>query len=69
MLPSSRGEAEQGTVIHRLEGEMLAVGLQQRLDLRERRAGARRDHQLFRLVKRYAFERGEREFLAGRGAA
>ncbi len=48
--------AEQRAVIHRLEAELLVVFRKQRLDLGERRAGARRQHQFFRLVERDAGE-------------
>ena len=49
-----RGPAEDRAVIHRLEGELLALALDQRLDLGERRAGPGREHQLLRLVQRHA---------------
>ena len=59
--PKCRGclAAKQRPIIHGLESELLVVLLEQRLDLGERRAGARREHQLHRLVKRDA-ERSER---------
>jgi hypothetical protein len=46
--------AEHRPVIHRLEGEFLVVLVQKLLDVGERRAGARRQHQFGRLVQRDA---------------
>ena len=46
--------AEQRAIVHRLEGELLVVLVQQRLDLGQRRAGFGREHQFFRLVQRDA---------------
>ena len=46
--------AEDRAVVHRLEGELLAFALDQRLDLGERRAGLGRQHQFLRLVQRHA---------------
>src|SRR5581483_8507420 len=43
--------AEQRAVVERLEGELLIVHLELGLDLGERRAGARRQHQFGRLVE------------------
>src|SRR5438876_961074 len=43
------------------EGELLAVGGHQRLDLGERRSGFGREHKLFGLIERDAGERGEVE--------
>ena len=51
-------------MVGRLEGEALAVAGEQRLDLGERRAGARREHQFGRLVERDAGQPRGRE---GRG--
>ena len=44
--------AEQRPVIHRLEGKLLVVVVEQLLDLGERRPGLGRQHQLLRLVER-----------------
>src|SRR5690606_20176589 len=44
--------AEQRAVVERLELELLVVLGQQRLDLGERRSGARRKHQFLRLIER-----------------
>ena len=60
-----RGPAEDRAVIHRLEGELLALALDQRLDLGERRAGPGREHQLLRLVQRHAGEPGQIERQIG----
>ena len=57
----ARRPPEQRAVVHRLEGELLRLRVEQVLDLGERRAGARREHQLLGLVKRDAGERGQIE--------
>ena len=62
---AARIAAQQRPVVHRLEGKFWFVFVQQRLDLGERRAGARREHQLLRLVKRDAGEAGEIERQIG----
>ena len=53
---AARLAAEQRPVVHRLEGEFLAVLGKQLLDLGERRAGPGRQHQFLRLVERHAGE-------------
>ena len=53
------GPAQQRPVVHRLEGELLAARGDERLDLGNRRPGARREHQLLRLVQRHAGEPGQ----------
>ena len=58
-LPGRR--AEQRAVIHRLEGEFLIAGGEQRLDLGERRAGLGGEHQFLRLVERDAGQAREIE--------
>ena len=47
---AAAGHAEQCGRIGRLEGELLVLGIDQRLHVRERRAGLHRDDQLVRLV-------------------
>ena len=71
------GGTVKGAMIGRLEGEALVVFGERRLDLGERRAGARRKHQFGRLVEGDAGEAGGRQSLgdlhgppeAGAGAA
>ena len=57
--------AEDGAIVHRLEGELLALGGDERLDLGKRRTGVRREHQLRGLIERDAGERGEVERQIG----
>ena len=54
MVPRPARRAEQRPVVHRLEGKLLIVGGEQRLDLGERRAGFRRQHQFLGLIERDA---------------
>ncbi len=63
--PAFARPAEDRAVIHRLEGELLALAFDQRLDLGERRAGPGREHQLLRLVQRHAGEPGQIERQIG----
>ena len=59
--PRFGGRAEDRAVVHRLERKLLALVVHQRLDLCDRRAGFRRQHQFLRLVQRHARQRGEIE--------
>ena len=61
MVPRPAACSEDRTAVDRLERELLAVGRDQRFDLGERRAGARRQHQFLRLVERDAAEPGQIE--------
>src|SRR5579884_1869607 len=61
----ARCAAEQRTVVHRLETELLIVVVEQRLDFGERRAGFGRKHELGRLVERHTGQRGEVERQIG----
>ena len=65
MVPSS-ARAEQRRGIHRLEGELLVLGIDQRQHVGERRAGLDRDDQLVRLVGGDGIERREVEHGIGR---
>jgi hypothetical protein len=56
IVPLPGFAAEQRAVVHRFEGELLAVFRQQLLDLGQRRAGLCRQHQFGRLVERDAGE-------------
>ena len=51
-----RFAAEQRTVVHRLESQLLVIFRKQRLDLGDRGTGTCRKHQLGRLVQRNAAE-------------
>jgi hypothetical protein len=54
--------AEKQRMIHRLESELLPIGVEQRQDVAQRRAGAGREHQLLRFVERHARERPRGKF-------
>jgi hypothetical protein len=56
---------EQRPVVHRLEGELLAPGIDQRLDLGDRRSRAGGQHQLLGLVERHTAKPGEIERQVG----
>ena len=60
------GRAEQRGSIHRLEGELLVLGIDQRLHVGKRRAGLHRDDQLVRLVGRDGVQRRQIEHRIGR---
>src|SRR5262249_44648706 len=53
--------AEHRPAVDRLERQLLSLAADQRLDFRDRRAGARGKHQLLRLIKSDAGEAGEIE--------
>ena len=59
------GAAEQRAVVHGLEGQLLVLRGDQRLNFGDRRAGLGGQHQFFRLVERHARERGEVERQVG----
>ena len=59
IVPPSAGPPSKRAVVGRLEGELLLARRQAVLDLDERGAGARRHHQLGRLVERDAGEARE----------
>jgi len=65
MVPIS-GLAQQRRGIDRLEGELLVFGIDQRLDVGERRAGLQRDDQLVRLIGHDRIERRKVEQRIGR---
>ena len=58
---ASGDAAENAGVVHRLEGELLAVGGEERFDFGERRAGLGREHKLLGLVEGDAGQRGKIE--------
>ena len=62
--------AEERALVHGLEGQLLALLGEHALDLRKRRAGARRDDELARLIERDTREArgGQRRFTLGRSA-
>ena len=62
--PAGRGP-EQGTVIHRLEGELLATRLEQPFDFSERGSRARGEHQLLRLIESDASKARKIERMGG----
>ncbi len=66
----TRRTVQQRAVIHRFERELLALFRDERVDLRERRAGFGGQHQFFRLVQRDTGKPGEIERrIPLRGAA
>ena len=60
------GHAEQRGRIDRLEGELLVLGVDQRLHVGERRAGLHRDDQLVRLIGGDRIQRRQVEHGVGR---
>ena len=59
--------AQKRTAVHGLEREMLALGFEQRFDLRDRGCRAGRQHELLRLIERHPGKRGEIEREVGLG--
>ena len=63
---AAAGHAQQRGGVDRLEGELLVLGIDQRLHVGERGAGLHRDDQLVRLVGGDGVERGHIEHGIGR---
>ena len=63
---SERRRAEQRRRVHRLEGELLVLGIDQRQHVSQRRAGLERDDQFVGLVGGNGIERGDVEHGVGR---
>ena len=61
--------AKQQSVIHWLEGELLPMLVQQRFNLAQAGAGARREHEFIGLIERHACQRGRGERLRLRRVA
>jgi len=60
------GDAEQGGRLHRLEGELLALGIDQRHHVRKRGACLHGDDEFVRLIGRHGIERRQIEHGVGR---
>ena len=60
------GRAQQRRGVDRLERELLVFGIDQRLDVGERRAGLHRDDQLVRFIGRHRIQRRQIEQRIGR---
>ena len=69
IVPSPARDAEQRPAIHRLERQLLTLGVEQRFDLGERRRGPGGQHQLLGLVERDAGKRRKIERQIGLAGA
>ena len=63
---STFGRSQKMRGIHRLESKLLVLGVEQRHDVRERRAGLHRDDQLVRLIGGHGVQRRQVEHGVGR---
>ncbi|MGY4414534.1 hypothetical protein ACVWW4_006270 [Bradyrhizobium sp. LB7.1] len=63
---AERGRAEQRRRVHRLEGELLVLGIDQRQHVGQRRPGLERDNEFVGLVGGDGIQRGDVEHGVGR---